>query len=186
MKRLTASAIILLLTLAGVVQGQVPLSKEEKKELKKEQKRQKEAILTKNTAEAINSNHFVLKADQIRGRGGFMINVDPMINFVAVQDDEAFVQLGSPTGIGYNALGGITLRGKITSINKNRDKKNGGYIISMNTMGSAGSLTIFIHVNITGEMATASVQSNWGSQVEFNGYLVPWEERDVFRGTETF
>lgn len=186
MRRLTASAIILLLTLAGVVQGQVPLSKEEKKELKKEQKRQKEAILTRNTAEAINSNHFVLKADQIRGRGGFMINVDPMINFVAVQDDEAFVQLGSPTGMGYNGLGGITLRGKITSMNKSRDKKNGGYIISMNTMGPAGSLTIFIHVNITGEMATASVQSNWGSRVEFNGYLVPWEERDVFRGTETF
>jgi len=186
MRRLTASAIILLLTLAGVVQGQVPLSKEEKKELKKEQKRQKEAILTRNTAEAINSNHFVLKADQIRGRGGFMINVDPMINFVAVQDDEAFVQLGSPTGMGYNGLGGITLRGKITSMNKSRDKKNGGYIISMNTMGPAGSLTIFIHVNITGEMATASVQSNWGSRVEFKGYLVPWEERDDFRGTETF
>lgn len=186
MRRLTASAIILLLTLAGMAQGQVPLSKQEKKELKKEHKRQLEAVLTKNTAQAISSNHYVLKAEQVRGRGGYMLNVDPMINFVAVQNDEAFVQLGSPSGIGYNGLGGITLRGKITSTNMRRDEKNGGYYITMNTVGPNGSLTIFMHVNQTGEMATATVQSNWGSQVEFNGHLAPWEGREVYKGTETF
>lgn len=186
MRRLTASAIILLLTLAGMAQEQVPLTKQEKKELRKEEKKQKEAILTKNTAEAIGTSQFVLKADQIRGRGGYMINVDPTLNFVAVENDQAYVQLGSPTGIGYNGVGGITLRGKITSTSMHRDKKNGGYFITMNTMGPAGSLTIFMHVNVTGEMATASVQSNWGGQVEFNGHLVPWEGRDVFKGTETF
>jgi hypothetical protein len=186
MKRIIASAIILLMTIAGMAQGQAPLSKQEKRALKNEQKRQKEAVLTKNTAEAINSNHFVLKADQIRGRGGYMINVDPVINFVAVQGDEAIVQLGSPTGMGYNGLGGITLRGKITSTSMHRDKKSGEYFITMNTIGTAGSFTIFMHVNVTGEMATASVQSNWGGRVEFNGDLVPWAGTRVFKGTETF
>jgi hypothetical protein len=186
MRRLTASAIILLLTLAVMAQDQVPLTKQEKKALKKEQRKQEDAVLTNNTASAISSNQFVLKADQIRGRGGYMINVDPMLNFVAVQNDQAYVQLGSPTGIGYNGVGGITLRGKITSTSMHRDKKNGGYFITMNTMGPAGSLTIFMHVNVTGEMATASVQSNWGGQVEFTGRLVPWEGKDIFKGTETY
>lgn len=186
MKRITASAIILLMSVAGMAQDQAPLTRQEKKELKKEQKIQREAALTKNTADAINSNHFVLKADQIRGRGGYLINVDPMINFVAVDNDEAYVQLGSPTGVGYNGLGGITLRGKITSSKVNMDKKYGGYSIMMNTLGSSGSLTVFLRVNKTGEIASATVRSDWGGLVEFNGTLVPWEGKRIYKGTETF
>jgi hypothetical protein len=186
MKRITASVIILLMTLAVMAQGQVSLTREEKKALRKEQKQQYEAMLVKNTTEAIKSGCFVLKADQIRGRRGAMMMVNPTINFVAVQKDEAFVQLGSPSGMGYNGVGGITLRGRITSMKVEQDIKNGAYRIFMNTLGPSGSLSIIMRVNATGEMASALVQSTWGSRVDFDGILVPWEGTRIFKGRESF
>ncbi len=186
MKKITATVIILLITLAGMAQGQVPLTRQEKKALRKEQKIQYEAMLVKNTTAAITSGRFVLKADQIRGRRGTMMMVDPTINFVAVQNDEAFVQLGSPSGMGYNGVGGITLRGKITLMKVDQEKKHGTYHITMNTMGTTGSLSIFMRFNATGEMATAIVQSTWGSRVDFEGTLYPWEGTRIFKGQESF
>jgi len=186
MKRITASVIILLLTLAGMAQGQVPLTKQEKKALKKEQKIQYEATQMKNTTEAIASGRFVLKADQIRGRRGTMMMVDPTINFVAVQNDEAFVQLGSPSGMGYNGVGGITLKGKITSMKVDQDKKHGNYYITINTMGASGTLLISMRINATGEMATATVEGTWGRRVDFEGTLYAWEGTRIFKGQESF
>lgn len=186
MKRITASVIILLITLAVMAQGQVSLTREEKKALRKEQKQQYEAMLVKNTTEAIKSGCFVLKADQIRGRRGTTMMVNPMINFVAVQKDEAFVQLGSPSGMGYNGVGGITLRGRITSMKVEQDTKHGTYRIFMNTLGPSGSLSITMRVNATGEMASALVQSTWGSRVDFDGTLVSWEGTRIYKGQESF
>ncbi len=53
MKRITATVIILLITLAVMAQGQVPLTKEEKKILKKEQKKQAERMMSVNTLPGI-------------------------------------------------------------------------------------------------------------------------------------
>jgi hypothetical protein len=186
MKRITLSVIILLVTLAGMAQGQVPLTKQEKKALKKEQKIQYQAMLVKNTSEAIASGQFVLKADQIRGRRGTMMMVDPTINFVAVQNDETFVQLGSQSGMGYNGVGGITLRGKITSMKIDQDKKHGTYYIAINTVGTSGSLTISMRISPTGEMASATVESTWGRRVDFEGTLYAWEGTRIFKGQESF
>jgi len=186
MKRITASVIILLVTLAGMAQGQVPLTKQEKKALKKEQKIEHEAMLVKNTTETIASHRFVLKADQIHGRWGTVMMVDPTINFVAVENDEAYVQLGSPSGIGYNGIGGITLRGMVTSMKVDQDKKHGTYNIAMNTMSALGSLSIFMRVNANGEMASATVQDTWGRRVDFEGTLYPWEGTKIFKGRESF
>lgn len=185
MKRITATVIILLITLAAMAQGQVPLTKEEKKILKKEQKKQAERVMTVNTSRALNSSQYILKADRVRGRGGSMINVNPRINFVSVQGDEVYVQLGSDTGIGYNGVGGVTLKGRVTSSTIEQDK-NGTYYIHMNTLGTAGGLTISMHVNVTGDMASAVVQTNWGSRVDFNGKVVPSGRLQVYKGTESY
>lgn len=186
MKRITATVIILLITLAVMAQGQVPLTKEEKKILKKEQKKQAERMMSVNTSQALHSSQFILKADRVRGRGGSMFNVNPRINFVSVQGDEVYVQLGSDTGIGYNGVGGVTLKGKVTQYTVEQDKKNGNYYIQMNTLGTGGALTISMHVNITGEMANAVVQTNWGSRVDFIGKVVPSGRLQVYRGTESY
>ncbi len=186
MKRITATVIILLITLAAMAQGQVPLTKEEKKILKREQKKQAERMMSVNTSQALHSSQFILKADRVRGRGGSMFNVNPRINFVSVQGDEVYVQLGSDTGIGYNGVGGVTLKGKVTGYTIEQDKKNGNYYIQMNTLGTGGALTISMHVNVTGDMANAVVQTNWGSRVDFIGKVVPSGRLQVYRGTESY
>lgn len=186
MKRIAAIVILLAITLAGMAQGQVPLTKEEKKILRKERKKQDEKMMTINTAQAVRSSQFILKADQVRGRGGLLFNVNPRINFVSVQGDEVYVQLGSDTGIGYNGVGGVTLKGKVTGYTIEQDKKNGTYYIQLNTMGTGGGLSISMHVNITGDMANAVVQTNWGSRVDFIGRVVPAGKLQVYKGTETY
>lgn len=188
MKKIAVSIVVLLFTIAATGQEQVSLSKEEKKALKLEQKKQKESALAMTTAEALRSGTFVLKADRIRGRGGVMVNVNPTINFVAVQGKEAFVQVAPSAGFGLNGLGGVTLRGTITSMEIGKKSKHGSYNIFINTHGSAGNLTIMMNVNKTGQPATASIKTNWGSWVEMNGYLAPWTGtgNSIHKGMETF
>jgi len=188
MKKITLSIAVLLFAIAASAQDKVPLTKQEKKALRQEQKRQSEIILARNTSEALKSGCFVLKADQLRGRGGYLMSVNPTTNFVAVEGEEAYVQIASATGIGYNGLGGVTLRGKITSFEIEQGNKHGSYTIMMNTVGTGGMLTIVMNINKTGEMASASVHTNWGSRLEMNGALVPWTGTGakIYKGRETF
>lgn len=188
MKKIAVSVIVLLFTIAVTGQDKGSLTKQERKALRLEEKNQREAALAMATAEALRSGNFVLKADRLRGRGGSMINVDPTINFVAVQGKEAFVQVAPSSGFGLNGLGGVTLRGRITSMDVEQGKRHGSYNIVMNTLGQAGNLTIFMNVNKTGQLASASVKTNWGSWVELNGYVVPWAGAGtrIHKGRETF
>lgn len=188
MKKIATSAVILLFTIAAAAQQEVPLTKQEKKALREEQKRQNEAILAANTAGALKSGSFVLKANQVRGRGGPMMNVNPTTNFVAVEGDDAYFQVASTTGVGYNGLGGITLRGRITSFKMNQGKKNGSYTITMNTIGNGGNLTIVMNISKTGEMASASVSSNGGNRIDLYGVLVPWTGTgaQIYKGRESY
>ncbi|MDX9772510.1 MAG: DUF4251 domain-containing protein [Bacteroidales bacterium] len=188
MKKIAASVILVLFTIAAMAQNNAPLSRLEKKTMKVEQKKQTEIMLSQTTANALRSGCFVLKADQVRGRGGYAVNVNPTINFVAVEGEDAYFQLASSSGIGFNGLGGITLRGRITSFKMDQGNKHGGYNIIMNTIGTGGNLTIMMSVNKTGEMASAMVSNNWGNRVDLNGSLVPWTGtgKEIFKGRETF
>ena len=152
------------------------------------QKKQKDALLTVNTRMAIRSGQFVLKADQIRGRNGYMMHVDPTVNFVAVEGKDVYVQLASTSGIGFNGLGGITLRGRISSMDIDNEGKQGYFNLVLNAIGTGGNMTIVMNINKTGETATARVTTNWGNRVEFNGRLVPWTGtgKEVYKGREAF
>ena len=188
MKSLAISVLIMLFTIAAMAQEEVPLTKQEKKALRQEEKKQNEAIMVNTTAEALKSGRFVMKADQLRGRGGYMMSVNPTTNFVAVEGEEAYFQMASVSGVGFNGLGGVTLKGKITSFEMNQEKKHGGYTIMINTVGNGGNLTIVIKVNKTGDMATASVSSNHGSRIDMSGVLVPWTGTgaQIYKGRETY
>jgi hypothetical protein len=186
MNRILSTVMIMLLAATAVAQDRVPLTRQEKKAIRQEQKKQNDAMLAVNTEMAVRSGQFVLKADQIRGRNGYMIHVDPTVNFVAIEGKDVYVQLASPSGIGLNGLGGITLRGRISSMDINNEGKQGYYNIVLNATGTGGNMTIVMNVNRTGETATARVTTNWGNRVEFNGRLVPWTGtgKSVYKGRE--
>jgi Domain of unknown function (DUF4251) len=188
MKKSALSIVAILFAMVASAQEQAPLTKQEKKSMRQEQKRQSEIILARNTSDALKTGRFVLKADQLRGRGGYVMHVNPTTNFVAVEGEEAYVQVASASGIGYNGLGGVTLRGRITSFEIEQGKKHGSYNIVMNTMGTGGHLTIVMNISKTGEMASASVHTNYGSRIDMNGALVPWTGTGtkIYKGRETF
>ncbi|MDZ7635963.1 MAG: DUF4251 domain-containing protein [Bacteroidales bacterium] len=112
----------------------------------------------------------------------------PLTNFVAVEGKEAYFQMASVSGVGFNGLGGVTLKGRITSFEINQEKKHGSYTILMNTVGNGGNLTIVMKVNKTGEMASASVSSNHGSRIDLSGVLVPWTGTgaQIYKGREAY
>jgi len=178
MKRISASVILLLLAAAMMAQNEAPLTRQEKKAVRLEQKKQAEGKLTMSTSEALRSGHFVLKADQVMNRGGILFNVDPTVNFVAVEGKEAYVQV-SPSSYGP---GRVTLKGKITSMDINQRNKDGSYNIIINTFGVAGNYTVVINMNKTGEAASASVSLGWGNRLEMRGSLYPWNGTGTFKG----
>lgn len=188
MKKIAALIIVVLFTISAIAQTEVPLTRQDKKAMRAEQKKQTEAMLTQTTAEALRSGRFVLKADQVRGAGGYNFSVNPLINFVAVEGDDAYVQIASSSGIGFNGLGGVTVRGKITSFDMDQRSKHGSYSIIMNTIGSGGSLTIMMNVSKTGEMASVTVRGNWGNRIDMYGNLVPWtgNGNQISKGREAF
>ena len=181
MNRIFATAILLLLAATVIAQDEAPLTRQEKKALRQEQKKQTEVKLAMNTSEALRSGHFVLKADQLRSRGGVLFNVDPTINFVAVEGKEAYVQF-SPSSYGP---GGVTLKGKITSMDIDQRSKDGSYNIIINTFGNAGNYTVVINMNKTGETASASVSLGWGTRLEMRGSFYPWNGTGTYKGKET-
>jgi hypothetical protein len=186
MRTLVTAVIMLLFTAAATAQEKVPLTKQERKAVKQEQKKQNEMMLTHNTATALKAGQFVLKADQLRGRGGFITGVNPTTNFIAVEGKDAYVQVASESGPGYNGLGGVTLKGRITSMDIEQNDKNGFYNVVMNTMGINGQLTIMMNINQTGEVAYATVRTNYGGRIEMNGVLVPWTGtgKAIFKGRQ--
>lgn len=186
MKTLATAVLFLLFATGATAQGEVQLTRQERKAVRKEQKKQTEMMLAHNTSKAIEAKQFVLKADQLRNRIGYVTYVNPTVNFIAVEGTEAYVQVASPSGIGFNGLGGITLKGRITSMDVSESGKNGFYSIVMNTMGNAGHMTISMSVNQTGEIATATVTTNYGGRVGMNGVLVPWTGtgKTIYKGQE--
>lgn len=188
MKKLLTVIVILLTCVVAQAQpkDQVPLTKKERKLLREEEKKQYEKMMEQNTAAAINTGFFVLKADRVKGKGGVFIPVNPTINFIAVQGSEAYIQLGSDTGIGGNGLGGMTIRGNITDYNIQQDEKQGNYYIRFNTIGGAGTLTIHMRINKTGDISGATVTSNWGNSLDYAGVVVPLKGSRIYKGSETF
>ena len=174
MKKIAALFIVVLFTITAIAQTEVPLTRQEKKAMRVKQKQQAEVMLTRSTAEALRSGRFVLKADQLRGGGGYLLMVNPNVNFVAVEGKDAYVQVVSPVGTGSYGTGITTIRGKITSFDLKQGKKQGVYQIVMNTIGPGSQLNIIMNVNQTGEMASATVRTNWGRSFDMNGVLVPW------------
>jgi len=188
MKTIATAIMLLLFSAAVTAQGGVPLTRQEKKALRQEEKRQQEAIMAHNTTVALKNEHFVLKADHVMGKYGASFVVNPVTNFVAVEGRDAYVQLASSSAIGYNGMGGVTLKGRITSMEIRQGGRNGYHTIEISTMGNGGPLNITLNVNPTGEVATAYIRTHYGNRIEMTGELVPWTGtgKTVYKGRENY
>jgi len=186
MKKLISLVVILLIGFNCLAQEKPSLSKAEKKLLRQKEKEQYETILAINTSKAIESGNFVLKADQLRSRHGVTSSVNSNLNFIAVLGKEAYVQTGNDSGVGFNGIGGTTVRGDVKIYTVDRNNNNGSYTIQFSFESPAASLTVIMHVNATGDLSTASVSSGWGGTLHFSGRVVPASESLVSTGMESY
>ena len=164
------------------------MSKKELRKLAKEQKRAQQLEIEKQkialTQYMVESHRFVLEADFVSdGRGNRMM-VSSNINFVAVDSINATLQIGTPYGIGWNGVGGITVDGRVTKFElRETESRNGkSYTIFTTIMSSIGIYDVTFQISPNGN-THATVRSTRRGQLNYEGKLVPIEVSDVFKGS---
>ena len=106
-------------------------AKQAEKEAKKAEKAAKKAAeeaaeqaLFEQAVRALDAKDFVVEADRIEFKRGNFVYVSSSTNFVAVKGDKASIQLSFNVPMpGPNGIGGITVDGTTSSIEKKTDKK---------------------------------------------------------------
>ena len=165
--------------------GQEKLSRKERRAIEKAKQAQQDSVYAIEIKHALDTKRWVLEADRLSNKMGHTVNVNSNLNFVAIEGDEAYVQLGRESGMGSNGVGGVTVNANITKYEVNKTKK-GTYYVHVFTNSSLGSFDIRIDMNATGQMASATIQGNTSRRVTYSGHVVPLSRSTVYKGTPLF
>lgn len=150
--------------------------------LTRKEKRQAEAAqqyaLTKSMIE---NKDFVLESNSLDNRYGYRFIVNPSINFVMVDNNQAVIQIGSNYGLGANGVGGVTAKGNITrwDVTKNKDQES--YNIFMVVSTPIGTYDLNFDVR-SGGQASARLSGLRPGHLTFNGNLIPISDSRVYEG----
>ncbi len=171
-------AIIIVVSVNGVhaqtEQDSSKMSRKEKRALEREHL----YLINKDMLE---NRNFVLESDYLQNRYGYRIPVNSTINFVMVNADEAVIQIGSDYGLGYNGVGGITAKGRITKWELNENEKKKSFDLSMHVMTNIGMYEVNMSVGLG--MATARLTSLSRGNLTFSGDIVALNESVVYEGS---
>jgi len=128
---------------------------------------------------------FVLEAQRVNNKIGEVFQLNSTINFVYVNKGKATIQLGFDQLIGWNGVGGITISGRITKYQIDKENKSKPIFIRMSIQSSTGmkDITIWISSNGNGE---AQVVDMRGNRIQFSGDIVSIDETRTFKGTELY
>lgn len=147
-------------------------NRKEKRELKK-QKRLEELEAKRQSVELLLDNkRFVLEASYLNGKTGQRIMVNSTLNFILIDSSNIVIQVGNNYGIGYNGLGGITLKGKINRYEITEKKKS--YYLRLSTSTSLGFYDIFMSVGFSGN-ASATLYGIGSGNLTYTGEIKPIE-----------
>ncbi|MFW5645178.1 MAG: DUF4251 domain-containing protein [Bacteroidota bacterium] len=173
--------LVFLLGFSSVLVAQDGKTREEKKQARKEKiEREYET-----TREIIETKQFVLETNYLENRYGQRIPVPSSLNFIMVDSTNAVIQVGSPSGMGYNGVGGITAEGQITDFELNKNDEKNNLSISMNIMTNLGIYDIFMNIGADGQ-ASARLSGLRGGQLTYTGRIIPQGQSYVYKGTTTY
>lgn len=133
----------LFLMVIAVIFGVVAATAQDEKPrklTKQERKALRERIDSLKYAQAegsIMDSMFVLEADEVVFKRGYTAHVTSNTNFVAVEGDQAVVQVAfNVPWSGFNGLGGITVEGLVSKYETRKDKRGNLYLdMSVNGRG---------------------------------------------------
>lgn len=157
-------------------------TRKERKALRKIEAAKQDSLAAIALTKALESKQWVLEAYQIAGKTGRYINCNSSLNFVAIEGETSFIQIGNAQYFGQNGVGGISLKGTISKYEIKKTDNNRSYYVTIVFNSPSGTFDIRINSNATGEMANAVVQGNSSRQIRYYGKIVPIEESSVYKG----
>lgn len=182
MKRFVSMMMLALWVAMGHMSAQEAreLTREEKKALQE----RLDSLLYVDAETAIENKAFTLEADQVVFKYGQTAFVSSNTNFVAVNGEDAAVQVAfNIPASGLNGLGGVTVDGTISRYETRKDKK-GDLFISMDVMGTGISARVDISMRRGSNRASVTISPNFNSnRLTLNGVVLPKERSSVFKGS---
>jgi hypothetical protein len=156
------------------------ISRKEKKETRKAELyanyRAIDSLLKKKT--------FVLEAYTLRDKYGDNVPVNNNLNFIRVNGSNVVLQTGTPSGMGYNGVGGVTAEGSISNWKVVADEKRLNHSVSFNTTTGVGIYDVMMTI-AADATASATITGMTSGRLTYLGNLVaPYNSR-VFKGMRT-
>jgi hypothetical protein len=142
-----------------------------------------DSIAGVQAAAAVQNRDFVLEADQVTFKNGNTVFVNSSTTFISVKGNRAVVQISpSNYAAGPNGVGGVTVDGTITGMQRMVDKK-GGSTISFNVTGIGINAQVEVYMTPGTNRASATIYPNFNSNtIWIQGDIVPYENSNVFEG----
>ncbi len=142
-----------------------------------------DSIAGVQAAAAVKNCDFVLEADQVTFKNGNTVFVNSSTTFISVKGNRAVVQISpSNYAAGPNGVGGVTVDGNITGMQRMVGKK-GETTISFNVTGIGINAQVEVYMTPGTNQASATIYPNFNSNtIWIEGTIVPYENSDVFEG----
>lgn len=143
------------------------------------------AVQKEQLKQLADERNLVIEATTIYNRHGFNATV-AQNNFVMVDSADFVLQTSSPTRIAQNGMGGITIRGTISSYEVKQATDKAPIVITaqVKTFGLGGG-TLIIRLN-SAQNAQATFTTNMGDTITFSGPVTSVEESSVFKGMNLY
>jgi hypothetical protein len=127
---------------------------------------------------------FVLEANTLRGKYGDNFPVSNILNFIHVNGSNVVIQTGTPAGMGYNGVGGITAEGNMSNWKVVADDKMLNHNVSFTTITGVGTYDVMISIGADAT-ASATITGTTSGRLTYIGDLVaPYNSR-IYKGMRT-
>lgn len=136
---------------------------------------------------ALKEGNWVLEANNVNFFNGITRFVSSNTNYISCEDGEGTVQTAfNNFAYSPNGLGGVTVQGDLSGERMSTDK-DGNIYYSFNIQGSAISATVYLTLTGGTNQASATINPNFsGRSMTLDGYLVPYNQSNVFQGIPQF
>lgn len=155
----------------------VKLSRQEKKEVKREKRYFNFQVLDT----LIQSRRFILEADFLQNEYGVRIPVLSDLNFIKVDASNAVIQTGSNSNFGYNGVGGATAEGSISGLKVEKNLKNLSFNIRFTVVTNIGIYDVDMAVN-SDRSARATLSGLSRGKLVYDGRIENIRKSGFFKG----
>jgi hypothetical protein len=154
---------------------------------RKKAKSEKRKVSHDYYLQLLQKKYFVFQADYLTDTQGNSFILSPDVNFMSVSGDNVVLQFGFDDVIGWNGVGGITVRGTLFNYRLDQGKKNKGLNVrsDMHIIGPGLPPHINLWVSDDGT-AQLTILTGTGDQVTLFGRIMAPEKAYIYKGVPLF